>query len=706
MPRILATILILFLLWNTAWAQNVSATLQNPSQVPGSQTVPANTASPVSNQTPSSQAVTTSTTESGSSILSSSIFKGLMSIAGKFLSFTVFAINYIIGFIGGVLFALGGLLLQLALELNARIILNPIVQVGWVIARDFANLGFVVAILAIAFATMLRLETYGTKKMLANLIIVALLVNFSLTIAGVFIDGTNLISNFFIKQITPSGTGGLVEFSENLASVFQLQKLQEVADITQMPEFNSLQEFSASTLGLIASIFFVALFTIIGAIVMLMIAGLMLVRYVALSILLIIMPLALITFLFPSLKDNWGKWFSKFTDWLVFLPITLFFLYLTILAVTNFRTNPNSFYLVSQSVDLANANFITRNFLMPIAGGFQIFGQMIVVLVLLIGSLVVAKSFSLDFSKGIIQLAESAKDRVLQRAKGAAIAPGRALGRKLLSSKTASGVARGLSRIPGLKFAGSALANRIAASKQTSREEVNNYRRRHYANLPKASDVYAYSRTLGQKMPGVIAEAAAAAELAERGKIDEVLAGLSPRRREQTINSWLQSAQEAGVAEDILKVKPDWAEKIGGDTAKTVAKINPKDIVKVSPESLSNLKVLSSLNSNQIQELSKNASAEIKKKIKEAVEKELDRQINQLRKISKANLKHFVRLTEKEVEQLAKKQGKTQAEVLKDIQTLKSNLQANLGLNDEEVKQLETLATFDKIINNNPTWQI
>src|SRR3989344_7921170 len=98
-------------------------------------------------------------------------------------------ITYIIGVIGGLLIQLAGYLVDWMLRLNSQILdsSNTLMYTGWRIARDFANLGFVLLTVIIAFATILRYKEYGYQKLLFNLIKAAILVNFSLAIAGAFI---------------------------------------------------------------------------------------------------------------------------------------------------------------------------------------------------------------------------------------------------------------------------------------------------------------------------------------------------------------------------------------------------------------------------------------------------------------------------------------------------------------------------------------
>lgn len=74
---------------------------------------------------------------------------------------------------------------------------NTFVQAGWTVVRDFANLFFILIVVAIGIATALRVKQYEVRKTLPRLIIVAILINFSPVICGAVIDAANIITNFF-----------------------------------------------------------------------------------------------------------------------------------------------------------------------------------------------------------------------------------------------------------------------------------------------------------------------------------------------------------------------------------------------------------------------------------------------------------------------------------------------------------------------------
>jgi hypothetical protein len=94
------------------------------------------------------------------------------------------------------------------------------ITIGWEITRDIANIFFIFILLIIAIATILRLESYGAKQLLAKLIIVALLVNFSLVIAFAVVDAANILALTFIKRIYP--------VSEKVAHILEISKFDAV----------------------------------------------------------------------------------------------------------------------------------------------------------------------------------------------------------------------------------------------------------------------------------------------------------------------------------------------------------------------------------------------------------------------------------------------------------------------------------------------
>lgn len=311
-------------------------------------------------------------------------------IAGKAIGFTVSIVNYIIAFIGGLLFTLAGWFVDWALYTNRIVAQTPVVKVGWGIARDLANLGFVIVILVISFATALRYEKYGMKQTLGKLIVIALLINFSLTIAGVFLDFAGVITDFFVSKASLSPD----KFASALATAFAPQRLMEPKEAEGA--LFDVTSFGSDMLNFIGGLFFTVFFTIISVIAMFALGIMLFIRFVFLTILLILMPLAWLCYVLPATAKYCEKWWDNFTRWVIFAPVTSFFLYLAIM-ITSTGGDPNSplAYLTGIVPGLEGGVNINETLGGNIKNPAATFGQMIAVIGLLIGGLIAANSLSI-----------------------------------------------------------------------------------------------------------------------------------------------------------------------------------------------------------------------------------------------------------------------------------------------------------------------
>ena len=228
---------------------------------------------------------------------------GIASIAGNVLTFVAGLIDSAIGFGNGVK--------------NL-----PVVTLGFQIVLGIANLGFVLAIIVIAFATIFRLENYAMSKTLKNLVIAALLVNFSMVIAGAFISVSNTFSNYFLAGFDNGSIG------DALGNLIDPQKLTQVAGADNPNWYDFIANPVSAVSKYITSLFFVTIFTLLIVLIFLALFVMLLIRGIVLSFLLIAMPLAWLASIFPSTSQYWGKWWTQFMRWVFFAPIVLFFIYI------------------------------------------------------------------------------------------------------------------------------------------------------------------------------------------------------------------------------------------------------------------------------------------------------------------------------------------------------------------------------------------
>jgi hypothetical protein len=91
--------------------------------------------------------------------------------------------------------------ITIQLSLNGASYGLDFVSTSWTTARDLANMAFLFILIYIAFTIILRADTSGTMSLLAGVIIVALLVNFSFFFSRVIIDAGNILTIQFYNAI-------------------------------------------------------------------------------------------------------------------------------------------------------------------------------------------------------------------------------------------------------------------------------------------------------------------------------------------------------------------------------------------------------------------------------------------------------------------------------------------------------------------------
>lgn len=493
------------------------------------------------------------------------------------------------------LFILAGYLIQMGLEANKSIAESPLVTAGWGIARDFTNLGFILAIIFIAFATMLRIDSYGIKKLFTRLVVVALLVNFTIAISGVILNASNTVTDYFIT-LSSNNTAGQTPIQGmvlNLASATNGQKLlkpilneQGGASFELAPTAGFLQVF--------AGLAFSAIFMVAGVAVFAALAIMLFIRYFAISILIIVAPLAWLTFAIPPVAKYFRMWWTQMLRAAFFLPITMFFLYLTIIMATNetFSKAPNSINVI--------AGASTSGFTDTSQGGsFSDYARMLLTLSLMVGGLIAGERFGVAGAATGMAAAQGVKNWALKAPGAAGGATSRFSLRKLEqitqkvdpeTGRVSSGVvSKGASLFAKLGMNSTASGLRgIATSSGKNVEEYTKDR----GNWTKDMWVASATRYTRPLITMSTEEKAALAQgLAKTGGISEV-----PK---ETLENLLTSARKLGTAKSILEVRPDLAaseKEIGG----ILQKMKPKDFLdKVDADAIKDERVVRSLTDSQ-----------------------------------------------------------------------------------------------------------
>lgn len=170
----------------------------------------------------------------------------------------------------------------------------PVIDQAWEYMRNLANIFFLLILAFIGLSTILQLDS-GYQKTLKNLIIAAVLVNFSGVFVGIMVDATNIIARAFLQQAAVITTPH--DFGDGGISI-----------ITQLS----------------LSIFYII--GILTYIVALIIFGF---RVVALWLLTIFSPLAIAAYVLPQTNKIFKTWLSTLMQWTVLIIPLSFFLYLS-----------------------------------------------------------------------------------------------------------------------------------------------------------------------------------------------------------------------------------------------------------------------------------------------------------------------------------------------------------------------------------------
>lgn len=189
---------------------------------------------------------------------------------------------------------------------------------GWVVVRDIANMSIIVFLLIIAFSVMLRYEAYGNRKTLAKLLIMAVMINFSKTICGFFIDISQIVMLTFVN-------GFKFISGVSLVRSMQLDNMLTMATNTTDGQIPSL-------LKALAALVLTALFLFTITAVIIVIIMTLVWRIVNLWMLIILSPLAFLASAMPggALGSMYSEWKKRFTNFLINGPILAFFLWLSL----------------------------------------------------------------------------------------------------------------------------------------------------------------------------------------------------------------------------------------------------------------------------------------------------------------------------------------------------------------------------------------
>jgi len=515
----------------------------------------------------------------------------------------VFVVTLTVSQIMGVFVSLGALVVKLGLSFNQGIYNSPFIQNGFGICLSIANLGFVLAIIIIAIATILRSESYGYKKALWRLIAMAILVNFGLVITAPIVSFADSITTYFLNTVSGTvGAGGIEAFVDKTTGVLQPQALLQTpsddavagcvagasgglgATISGLLPTSFIQaicthivkpasdadSFSQMVLALVFNIIF--LFFI--ALALFAIGVLFFVRYAYLTVLLVLLPFAWLAWIFPKFGHEFSKWWSTFIKWTFFAPAAMFFIYLALLLASQPAGGAaagSNGYLATVG-NIGNAGASAQNGNTPEAGIAVVIGSVLplkaaeqdfVIIALMLGGLMAASSLTGKAGSFVVEQAKGVSNGITgyagRKTKNIVGERLRTAGRRTTihpvtgARETTTWAQRVGSRlqavpIPGAKALGSKFAKQGADTTERT-EKIEKYRKDNLTQLDNAGILTrANSRTA---FLDPTEAAAVGHELARRNIINQLPPALQ--------GQFLANAERMGNVQTILNNRPELA---------------------------------------------------------------------------------------------------------------------------------------------------
>lgn len=196
----------------------------------------------------------------------------------------------------------------------------------WIVIRDIANIFFVFILLYIAIGTIFELNNIGSpQKMVVNVIVIALLVNFSGFFVRTTVDVANVIAYEFYSNMS-GGSGGVLKMSNlgtNFISKLDLAKYYVKPDgETSAPQIERL-----SFTGVILQTFGNILLILAASFVLLVASILFIIRSIVLLVVYIFSPIALTTYVVPGFKKIYDQWLNALIKQSLYAPAFLIPLY-------------------------------------------------------------------------------------------------------------------------------------------------------------------------------------------------------------------------------------------------------------------------------------------------------------------------------------------------------------------------------------------
>jgi hypothetical protein len=263
------------------------------------------------------------------------IITGIMSIVG-------WAFDHIIGF------ALDNKKFSESCKGSDMGCLGPTISTLWRFIRDLGNIVIVFSMLYLAIRTILDGEGFADKKKLANVLLAAVLINFSLLFTKAAFTISNEVALEIRQQIkfnaeettagntadtsSPAGAGAhKTSLSEGIARTLGIPKTINYISDEGLGGSKNLNDYQ----GIQFQYMLVLTFSVIGVSFILVAgAAMLLYRFIVFIFLMILAPLGLVCFFIPWLKKHGDKWVDMVKALTLLAPVYFLSFYVSMLLLS------------------------------------------------------------------------------------------------------------------------------------------------------------------------------------------------------------------------------------------------------------------------------------------------------------------------------------------------------------------------------------
>jgi hypothetical protein len=208
----------------------------------------------------------------------------------------------------------------------------PGIQQGWQLFRDVANIAIIGVFVFVAIMTILGSAEYGAKRLVARVLIVAILINFSLLFSRIIVESTNFVSGQFARAMPGYTKEKGPATAESFLLAFGIEDWWNTSSITS----NAAEKSDSTTMGLFyGAVGGIALFGV--GVVLLYGAFVMVARALLLIFMMLTSAIAFASFLIPKWANQnfigWSSWWSNLLKAAMFGPLLMIFLWVAMTIV-------------------------------------------------------------------------------------------------------------------------------------------------------------------------------------------------------------------------------------------------------------------------------------------------------------------------------------------------------------------------------------